>query len=421
MSIGSKVHPHVFKIIDQLNQHGFEAYLVGGAVRDLLLGVQPKDYDLSTVATPEQIKKIFGKSARVIGRRFKLVHITFGRELYEVSTFRRKPTKKERVVRPSDNGDIIWRDNEYGTLEEDAFRRDFTVNALYYNPLDEGIIDLVGGRADLEAGIVRVIGDCEERLKEDPVRMIRALKLVAQYGFKLESDLDQAIRKLHGIISATSPARLFDEVMKILHKSYSLPSFQLLDEYNLLEAVMPGFIKLRDGITATEICDMLTLRDQRKLSEGFYSDSRVLGLATLVFPPVRRRAIALTEDRGTLWVLKNRVDADIRTHIDKLLDGISMPKIIRSRLTSLLLTMPRFLSKTKKSRELLLNHKEYPYARELFSLWVTVAGLEDEGLLEDWPVRGRNHYRTNSHRSKPRRRRRRSYPAGHKSHRHHKG
>jgi poly(A) polymerase len=417
MSIGSKVHPHVFKIIDQLKQHGFEAYLVGGAVRDLLLGVQPKDYDLSTVATPEQIKKIFGRSARIIGRRFKLVHITFGRELYEVSTFRRKPTKKERIVRPSDSGDIIWRDNEYGTLEDDAFRRDFTVNALYYNPLDEGIIDLVGGRKDLEAGIVRVIGDPDERLKEDPVRMIRALKLVAQYGFRLEPDLDQSIRKLHGTISAASPARLFEEVMKILHKSYSLPTFQLLDEYKLLETVMPGFVKLRGGSTAEEIRNMLTLRDQRKLSEGFYSDSRVLGLATLIFPPVRRRAIALTEDHGTLWVFKNRVDADIRKHIVELFEGLSMPKIIRLRLTALLLTMPRFLSKTKKSREILLNHKEYSYARELFSLWVTVAGLDEEGLLENWPVRGRSQRRTHSgaSRRKPRRRRR-SYPAGHKSH-----
>ncbi|MCK5835111.1 MAG: polynucleotide adenylyltransferase PcnB [Lentisphaeria bacterium] len=420
MPIGSKVHPHVSKIVAQLNQHGYEAYLVGGAVRDILLGFQPKDYDMSTSATPEQIKKVFGRSARIIGRRFKLVHITFGRDLYEVSTFRRKPSKSERVTRPSDSGDIIWRDNEYGTMEEDAFRRDFTVNALYFNPLTEEIIDIVGGRTDLESGIVKVIGNADERLKEDPVRMIRALKLVAQYKFKLEPALDKSIKDLHEMLASASPARLFEEVMKVLHKAYALPTFKLLAQYNLLEILMPGFVELKGGSVAKEITDLLALRDERKLKGGFYSDSRVLALATLVFAPVRRRAIALTEEEGSLWVFKNKVDTSIRQHVFHLFDGLSMPKVIRMRLTSLLLTMPRFLCETKKSREILLNHKEYSYARELFSLWLTVAGLEDEGLLDNWPSRGRNPHRT-SHspiRQKPRRRRR-AYPAGHKSHSNH--
>ncbi len=419
MPIGNKVNQHVFRIIDQLNQNGYEAYLVGGAVRDLLLGHQPKDYDLSTSATPEQIKRVFGRASRIIGRRFKLVHITFGREVFEVSTFRRKPSKKERTTRPSDNGDIIWRDNEYGTLEEDAFRRDFTVNALYFNPLTEELIDLMDAKSDLDAGIVKVIGNPDERLKEDPVRMIRAIKLMAQYDFKLEPALEESIRTHSKMLSEASTARLFEEVMKILHKAYSEKTFTLLNEFDLLKEVLPGIVKPWNGRPGHGMRELLAMRDQRKLRGGFYSDSRVLALATLIFAPIRERAIALTEEENTLWTFQNKVDTSIRQHISQLFDGLAMPKIIRIRITSLLVTMPRFFITAKKSHHLLLEHTEYSYARELFALWISCAGLENEGLLDMWPMRGSNPHRqkTSTHGG---RRRRKTYTPGHKSHNNHK-
>ncbi len=190
------VHPHVTKIISRINSSGDEAYLVGGAVRDLYLKITPKDYDIATSATPEKIKKLFGRGARIIGKRFRLVHIRFGKDVYEVSTFRKKPSKKQRMGRDSDDGIMIWRDNVFGTIKEDAFRRDFTVNALYYDPVSEKkIIDYIGGYDDLNNAVVRSIGDPETRILEDPVRILRALKLVAQYNFTLETGLEKVIER----------------------------------------------------------------------------------------------------------------------------------------------------------------------------------------------------------------------------------
>ncbi|MBQ2335250.1 MAG: polynucleotide adenylyltransferase PcnB, partial [Victivallales bacterium] len=175
-----KVNPSAVKVVSYLVQNGYEAYLVGGAVRDLLLGCEPKDYDITTNATPEEVRAIFGRrNCMVIGRRFRLAQVRIGGEEFEVSTFRRKPTQEERKGRYEDDGVMIWSDNEFGTLEDDVQRRDFTVNALYMDLVGtRGIIDYTGGIQDLKDGIVRTVGDPEERFEEDPVRMLRALKLV---------------------------------------------------------------------------------------------------------------------------------------------------------------------------------------------------------------------------------------------------
>ncbi len=380
-----KIHPHVHKIVSTLHEHGFEGYLVGGAVRDLLLDVAPKDYDISTAATPEQIKKIFGRQARIIGRRFRLVHIVFGREVYEVSTFRRKPSESERQGRPSDDGVMLWRDNEFGTLEEDAFRRDFTANALFYNPLDDSLVDLVGGRNDMENGIVRAIGNPEERMLEDPVRMIRAIKLMAQYGFKLEDELAASIRKHADKISLASKARLFEEVMKIMNKAHSCATFTYMQEYGLLKHIIPGLSCEWDMESGQAARNMLSLRDQRKSGEEFYSGSRVLALATICFGPIRQVALDFTESESQIWKFKHGVDSLIYHAVFDFFSGVSMPKFVRSRLASIINAIPRFMQ-TKK-RNILLNHKDYYYARELFALWLKATGA-DETILDNWPSKG---------------------------------
>ena len=196
-SLLKKVSPAAVQVVSRLVQNGYEAYLVGGAVRDLLLGCEPKDYDITTDATPEEVRTIFGRrNCMVIGRRFRLAQVRVGAEEFEVSTFRRKPTQEERKGRYEDHGVMIWSDNEFGTLEDDVQRRDFTVNALYMDLVGtRGIIDYTGGIQDLKAGIVRTVGDPEERFEEDPVRMLRALKLVGQHGFKLEAATAAALER----------------------------------------------------------------------------------------------------------------------------------------------------------------------------------------------------------------------------------
>lgn len=415
-----KIHPHVHKIVSTLHQHGFEGYLVGGAVRDLLLDVTPKDYDISTAATPEEIKKIFGRQARIIGRRFRLVHITFGHQVYEVSTFRRKPSATERQGRDSDDGVMLWRDNEFGSLEEDAFRRDFTANALFYNPLDDTMVDLVGGRQDIETGIVRAIGNPEERMLEDPVRMLRATKLMAQYGFKMEAELDKAVRKNGSQIALASKARLFEEILKIMNKPHSFDTFRFLQEYGMLKHIIPGLGSEWDRDNGEVLKDMLKLRDERKKQAGFYSNSRVLALATICFAPIRQVAVNYTDSENDIWQFKNGVDTYIYHAVFDFFNGVSMPKFVRSRLAGIINAIPRF-TQTKK-RSVLLNHKDYYYARELFSLWLKASG-SDESILKDWPTRGVRpdeeptlHHNKKSHPKRRRRPRHHKLASGKPSH-----
>ncbi len=409
MAIKEKIHHHAYKIIKTLHENGFEAYLVGGAVRDLLLDTIPKDYDISTSATPEEIKKVFKRDATIIGRRFRLVHVRIGPEVYEVSTFRRKPDEKERLGRTTDSGLMIWSDNEYGTMEEDAFRRDFSVNALFYDPQTGTIQDPVGGKADMDAQLVRAIGDPEERILEDPVRMIRAIKLKAQYGFEIEEELNQVMLKHADKIALSSKSRLLEEIFKIMNKCYSAKTFRLLKQYNLLKYLLPAVDLAFDHQAGEVILKMLAARDKRKVSQKFYSDSRVLALGTLVLPFVQQLSANFSESsspkgENSLWSFANGLEAIIRHAVFDCFGGVSLPRFLRTRLNSMLGAMPRFES--NKRRTMLLQHKEYRYARELYLLWIIANDLNPK-RLDEWPISSRPeaHFTGKSH---PKRRRRRT-------------
>ena len=207
-----QVAPYITDIIARLQEAGYETYVVGGAIRDLMLGREPKDYDISTSATPEQVKDVFGRRrARIIGRRFKLVHLYQGMEIIEISTFRKMPEKSTKVPAKLKDQPVpenmIFHDNEFGTSEEDAWRRDFTVNALFYDPVSHKLIDHTkSGLDDINNGIVRAIGDASLRFEEDPVRMLRALKLVGQYGFKLCPETEASLRECLPLITHAANA-----------------------------------------------------------------------------------------------------------------------------------------------------------------------------------------------------------------------
>jgi poly(A) polymerase len=233
------------KVLYRLRQYEYTAYLVGGSVRDLLLARRPKDFDIGTSAHPYQVKKLF-RNCWIIGRRFRLAHVKFGPKVIEVATFRRQVAAGEEVVQDGvpapdpttpEGEHLIHRDNTFGTPEEDAFRRDFTINALFYDIADFSIIDYVGGLDDLRAGLVRSIGDPDVRLKEDPVRMIRAIALAARLDFTIEPTLLESIRAHRQEIAKSSPPRLLEEYYKILRAGSSEKAFRGLAEVGLLQPI----------------------------------------------------------------------------------------------------------------------------------------------------------------------------------------
>ncbi len=231
----SALDRNAINVVTTLREAGFEAYLVGGCVRDLLCGSQPKDFDVATDATPEQIKGLF-RRARMVGRRFPIAHVRFGREIIEVSTFRQGLTDE---VETNAQG-LIVKDRAFGTLAEDAFRRDFTINALYYDVASNEIIDYVGAMADIEARSLRFIGEPGDRLAEDPVRMLRAIRFAAKLDFELDPELPEFFEDVAERLEGIPSARLFDEFLKMFLSGYGAPVWEILSETPLVRSLFPS-------------------------------------------------------------------------------------------------------------------------------------------------------------------------------------
>lgn len=228
------------KTLYRLREHGYQSFLVGGGVRDLLLGLHPKDFDIATQATPEQVKQVFGGQCQLIGRRFRLAHVRYGREIIEVATFRAHHSQADgdNHARTSNDG-LILRDNVWGSVEEDAERRDFTVNALYYSIDDFSVWDFAGGLKDLEKRQLRLIGDPETRYREDPVRMLRAIRFAAKLDFSIEASTAAPIHQLGDLLDDISNHRLFDESQKLLSSGHAGRVLELLAEYDLFRHLFP--------------------------------------------------------------------------------------------------------------------------------------------------------------------------------------
>lgn len=247
----SWVSKAALQVVSGLQSAGFDGYLVGGCVRDMLLHRQPKDFDITTNAHPQQVKQLF-KRARIIGRRFKIVHVRYGHEVIEVATYRAKPDSakaKKSHRKPIANSGRLVDDNVFGTIEQDAVRRDFTINSLYYDPTQEQVVDFLGGVKDLRKNLLRIIGNATERFTEDPARMLRALRFRAKLGFKLESTLLPAIQECAVLLDGIPRARLLTEVLKMFHYGHALSSWHELCRYGLLEKLFPLTARL---VTAGE-------------------------------------------------------------------------------------------------------------------------------------------------------------------------
>jgi len=285
-------------VLYRLKESGYQAHLVGGGVRDLLLGREPKDFDIATDAHPEDVRRLF-RNCRLIGRRFRLAHVMFGREVIEVATFRalQEPGGNNGEQHVDEEGRLV-RDNVYGSIEDDALRRDFTVNALYYNIADFSIIDYTSGMQDIEAGKLRLLGDPETRYREDPVRMLRAVRFATKLGFRIDQATEQPIRQFAPLLGDIPPARLFDEMLKLFLGGSALGNFEMLRHYDLFRQLFP----LTETALSHEQNDFpLTL-----ISRGMANtDSRVAAgkpvtpaflFAVFLWQPVRDLAAQLEAD-----------------------------------------------------------------------------------------------------------------------------
>ncbi len=296
------ISPNAIKVLYRLHRAGYLAYLVGGGVRDLLLDRDPKDFDIGTNARPEEIRRLF-KNSRIIGRRFRLVHVFFRGEVVEVSTFRASPEPPEgpddweegeleerEADAPDEPGPkAVREDNTYGTPEEDAWRRDLTINALFYDISDFSIVDWVGGLEDLERGIIRTVGRPEGRFEEDPVRMMRALEYGVRLGFKLEPETDAAIHSCHALIAEAVPARLTYELMEGLRSGHAAGIWEQWDRYGLLGKAFPELELDRD-----RILPLLKCVDARVSGGAKVADATTI--AALFLPEFSRLLAEMTSD-----------------------------------------------------------------------------------------------------------------------------
>jgi len=285
----SLIDPDAIHIIKRLKEAGFIAYLVGGSVRDLLIKKQPKDYDISTSALPEQIKKVFNKNCLLIGRRFRLAHIRFGHRIFEVSTFRSG----------ENDSDLIVRDNSWGTPEEDVLRRDFTINGLFFDPFEHIIIDYVGGWSDIHNNILKAIGEPVTRFKQDPVRMIRLLKFQSRFDFHVEQNTSTALIKCIHEITKSSPARILEEILKMLESGASEPFFRLMESSGLLDQLFPCLDHFLKGKFGEDVYKLLKVADQ--INSGNRKDllERPVLLACLLYPILEREldVVFLSENK----------------------------------------------------------------------------------------------------------------------------
>jgi poly(A) polymerase len=371
------IDPEALKIVARLQSRGFPTYIVGGSVRDLLVGKAPKDFDISTSARPEEIKAIFGRQCLLIGRRFRLAHIRLGRKVYEVSTFRAGDTNE---------GELIVRDNVWGSEEEDVLRRDFTINGLYYDPTHQTVIDYVGGCDDLKKGLLMTIGDPEVRFRQDPVRMIRLLKFRARFRFAVESKTKIALLRTREEILKSSQARLLEELLRMVESGFSAPFFQLLQESKLLELILPSIACLFSSPISEKIYAFLLAADKTVQKNVRHPPPRAFFLSSLFFPIIEREIHAEMAQKGHDPHLGD-IHTLVYNHVHECLTGgfSHFPKKILSD-TCMILTDQFRLAPLNPKKRLpfrFATHPNFPHAFLLFSIR---ADLDPslKPLLEEW-------------------------------------
>jgi poly(A) polymerase len=376
------ISPNALKVLYRLKDSGYQAHLVGGGVRDLLLGREPKDFDVATDAHPEDIRKLF-RNCRLIGRRFRLAHVMFGREVIEVATFRALQHESD------DDGDQhvdeegrILRDNVFGDIEGDAFRRDFTVNALYYNIADFSIIDFTSGMADIERGVLRLIGDPDTRFREDPVRMLRAVRFATKLGFRIEPLTEEPIKNLAPLLGDIPPARLFDEMLKLFLGGGALANFEMLRHYNLFGQLFPlterSLTHEENNFPLTLISRGMANTDAR-IEQGKPVTPAFL-FAVFLWQPVRERAAQLEAEGQHPVLALQHASSQI---IAEQAAVMATPRRFSLPMREIWMLQLRLESKGGRRSVRLLSHPRFRAAYD-FLLLRAEAGEVDKALGDWW-------------------------------------
>lgn len=410
------------RVLYRLNEAGFEAFLVGGAVRDLLLGGHPKDFDIATNAHPDEVRSLF-RNCRLIGRRFRLAHVVFGREIVEVATFR-GISDDGSGDRHTIDGRLV-RDNVYGTIEEDAIRRDFTINALYYDIADFSVRDYVGGMADLERRVMRLIGDPDLRYREDPVRMLRAVRLAAKLGFDIDAATAAPFAVCGCLLADAPPARLFDESLKMFLTGHGLASFRALERYGLLGHLFPATLRslsgpngvpFRDLIEATLASTDERIRADKPVTPAFL-------FAALLWEPLREATAALLEQGvETLLAQTRAVDRVLAEQARR----IAIPRRFAISMEEIWNLQPRFEQSAKRRVFALLAHPRFRAAYDFLVLraaeseavaalgawWTQAQELDRDVLAERLLAAPAGSAVQDGDEAKPRKRRRRRRKSG---------
>lgn len=375
----TQISEHALKVLYQLKKSDFAAYLVGGCVRDLLLGREPKDFDVVTDATPDQIKKVF-RNCRLIGRRFRLAHIYFGQEYIEVATFRGAADAENGDQKIHASGQLL-RDNIYGTLEEDVWRRDFTVNALYYNIRDFSVVDYVGGMDDHRAGVIKLIGDPVTRYREDPVRMLRAVRFAVKLGFKLDESCQSPLPDMGHLLNGIPSARLYEEFLKLFLSGFGLQTYEMLRQYGLFGALFPSVER-----TLAEECDGFPKLLIIKALEN--SDKRVA--AKLPVTPYFLLSVLLWDSVQSLtkYKITQGIPA-IPAHqmaaseiISEQVQRIAFPKYMAIAMRDVWHLQARFHQKTGSRPLKLITHPRFRAAYDFLLLRAEAGDVEQK--VADW-------------------------------------
>ncbi len=402
----------------RLKNEGYDAYLVGGCVRDLLLGREPKDFDVATNASPEQVKQTF-RNCRLIGRRFRLAHVFFGRDIIEVATFRGAGDQASDKRKVDQDGRLLH-DNHYGTIEEDVVRRDFTVNALYYNIKDFSIVDFVGGMEDHRAGMMRLIGDPETRYREDPVRMIRLVRFAVKLSFSINAECEKPIFQLAELLANIPAARLHDEALKLFLSGYAVETFEMLRHYGLFAHLYPvaeqSLSSEENGFPKVFIAKALENTDKR-IEEG-KSIAPFFLISTFLWDAVKdlaeqNRATGLSDSVA----LQQAASAIISNQVKH----TSLPKYISVAMREVWSLQSRFDRRNGARAFRLLGHPRFRAAYDFLLLRADTGGA-DEQLAAWWTQfqtvsdAEKNKMVAALNKTKPRKRRRKSKPVVEQKH-----
>jgi poly(A) polymerase len=350
------INRNALKVLYRLHEAGFNAYLVGGCVRDLLLGHIPKDFDIVTNARPEEVRRLF-KNCRLIGKRFRLAHILFGCEVIEVATFRTHHENAHEQHGKTHEGMIV-RDNVYGTIEDDACRRDFRINALYYNIADYSIVDYLGGMDDIKEKILHMIGDPDKRFHEDPVRLLRAVRFIAKLNIKISPETEEPVKTLSHLLENVSSARLFQEVLKIFQSGVTLATITLLQKYNLLSQLF-----IYSDNNQTLLHKALSNTDQR-INEGKTVSPAFL-FAVFLWQPVLKKATQLETEGMPIYLASEKALHDV---IKQQTQRLAIPRLMQMSIRDICLLQYRFNYRRGAQPYRLLEHPRFRAGYDLLLL-----------------------------------------------------